>query len=473
MAGRRTFFDTVREFFKGRRRSKGDVYVEPSDEVRWESAGPGSISDNRLGAHFKGLLADREVVSAGRVQILNLNKIRDRLGEHWPRYAEKIHAVVHETFEHRLVRADVYSRLSEFAYVIVFATLSKAEAQIKCSAIAEEIAAKLFGQEEAAKLVEVQTVVIGVGRGVALEKVNVAEVLSDLFDKHAALEGTLSSKEAAALAAVEAVDARLLEWMKSPFNPVVTELPADLDYRFRLVWDVARNALSTFLCVIVRKTDDPNVSLDYSSLYHADSAELIAKLDYSVLARVKRELKALHESKRRVLIGCPVHFQTLNRLSSRAYFTTLLKDVPEGFGQYLMFEIVGLPDATPQSRVAEIAATLRPYARSILVRQERGAVRFGHIAGTGVHAVGIDAGQYGAPEDRLMPAMNDFAVAAKDAALKSYIHGLSSLSLTTAALGAGFDYIHSHAVHAPLEQPDYIRRFEFMDLYAKLRAGHG
>jgi len=473
MAGRRSFFDTVRSFFGGRRRPKGEAHIEPSAEGRWETAPSGALPENRLGAHLKGLLADREVVSAGRVQILNLNKIRERLGEHWPRYANKVHAVVHEVFEHRLVRADVYTRVSEFAYVIVFATLSKAEAQIKCSAIAEEIAAKLFGQEEASKLVEVQTVAIGVGRGVALEKVNVAEVLNDLFDKHAALEGAFTAKEAVALAAVEAIDARLLEWLKSPFNPVVTELPADLDYRFRLLWDVARNALSTFLCVIVRKTDDPSVSLDYSSLYRADSADLIAKLDYSVLARVKRELKALHESKRRVLIGCPVHFQTLNRLSSRAYFTTLLKDVPEGFGQYLMFEIVGLPDATPQSRVAEIVATLRPHARSILARLERGAVRFGHIAGTGVHAVGIDAAQYGVPEERLMPAMNDFAAAAKEVGLKSYIHGLPSLSLTTAALGAGFDYIHSHAVHAPLEEPDYVRRFEFMDLYTKLRAGQG
>jgi hypothetical protein len=72
----------------------------------------------------------------------------------------------------------------------------------------------------------------------------------------------------------------------------------------------------------------------------------------------------------------------------------------------------------------------------------------------------------------LMQQMNRFARAASDkTGLPTSLHGASSLSLVTAALGAGFTYIDGDAVAKLIDDPRGLVDFRLADLYRPLTSG--
>jgi hypothetical protein len=62
--------------------------------------------------------------------------------------------------------------------------------------------------------------------------------------------------------------------------------------------------------------------------------------------------------------------------------------------------------------------------------------------------------------------MERLAAMAAKAGLRSYAHGLTSVSLTTAAIGAGFDYIDGDVVTTVVDTPVEAYRFEARNIYA-------
>ena len=69
----------------------------------------------------------------------------------------------------------------------------------------------------------------------------------------------------------------------------------------------------------------------------------------------------------------------------------------------------------------------------------------------------------------VMQQLNRFARAVADkTGLPSYLHGAGSLSLVTAALGAGFAYIDGDAVAKLIDHPRGLVDFHVADLYRPL-----
>ncbi len=64
--------------------------------------------------------------------------------------------------------------------------------------------------------------------------------------------------------------------------------------------------------------------------------------------------------------------------------------------------------------------------------------------------------------------MERFVGRASKAGLRTSVYGLNTLSLTTAAISSGFDYIEGDAVHSEVDQPDHVYRFQSEDLFAHL-----
>jgi hypothetical protein len=62
---------------------------------------------------------------------------------------EKVHAVAESTISRHLLRGDVFERGSDDSYLVLFATLDKAQADFKCRVISKEIARHLLGTHSA------------------------------------------------------------------------------------------------------------------------------------------------------------------------------------------------------------------------------------------------------------------------------------------------------------------------------------
>ena len=134
----------------------------------------------------------------------------------------------------------------------------------------------------------------------------------------------------------------------------------------------------------------------------------------------------------------------------------------------MALELVDLPEGAPAGRIAELLAYIRPYSRILSVRTHLSQAQFDTFSAAKVVAVGVALGRETLSEAELFPRMNRFTQAANQAGLRTYAFELRTRSMTTAALGAGFDYISGQMIGSVKDAPDAAYKFEFADLYSGL-----
>jgi hypothetical protein len=73
------------------------------------------------------------------------------------------------------------------------------------------------------------------------------------------------------------------------------------------------------------------------------------------------------------------------------------------------------------------------------------------------------------PEQQIMGILNSFSSAAKSYKIShTFVLGVSSLSLTTSSVCAGFDYVGGTAIHDAVEHPDTIHKFRHENIVSAL-----
>lgn len=133
-------------------------------------------------ARIDELLAQRPADSnlvGGKINLLNIDEIRQRLGAKWPRYEEQVQHIVSETLNRRLSEKDFFTRSGDDAYMILFHNTSEAEAKLKCALLGQEISRKFFGELEGAGCVlNVETLVATADGGVARERIHLVDAVA-------------------------------------------------------------------------------------------------------------------------------------------------------------------------------------------------------------------------------------------------------------------------------------------------------
>src|SRR4051812_39384208 len=89
----------------------------------------------------------RSAIPAGRLHLVGLDDVREKLGPSWPAAAQKVQAIAEATIARRLLPGDVFEPYDDASYVVLFASLGRVEAEFKCRAIRNEITRQLLGSE--------------------------------------------------------------------------------------------------------------------------------------------------------------------------------------------------------------------------------------------------------------------------------------------------------------------------------------
>ncbi len=75
-------------------------------------------------------------------------------------------------------------------------------------------------------------------------------------------------------------------------------------------------------------------------------------------------------------------------------------------------------------------------------------------------------------EQQVLSVLNNFSATAKSHKMTyTFALGVSSLSLTTSLVCAGFDYLGGIAIHDVVPKPDIIHKFRHEDIVAGLIQG--
>lgn len=385
---------------------------------------------------------------AGRVNFIGLSKIREKLGDRWGRVAERADEITRRAIERRLTAADVYTRYKELHYLIIFAHLPREQAQLKCALIAEEITKRLLGEDIAPDLLEVKTMISALGDALELEDVPRIESLAARL-----AEGDPAQTERRVTQPPDDDDTW---WEAQP--PATADAMSGVAFVYRPMWDVRHKAITSYACTPIANPGGPQL--------HVSDPSVLRRLDALAQRRVITDLRNLVKANRRMMLALPVHFETLAALASRnEYMELCRRGIPPEGSRLLVFELVSIPDGLPQSRLLELSAILRRFGRSVLMRSPVARTMFRPAAETGIAAVGIEAPGDSVPEARQMQDMERFAAAARRAGLTTYVHGLRTISLTTAAIAAGFDFVDGDVLTSVVERPQNVYGFEMTQLF--------
>ena len=128
---------------------------------------------------------------------------------------------------------------------------------------------------------------------------------------------------------------------------------------------------------------------------------------------------------------------------------------------------MGTPQGVSLSRLGAIVGILLSFGRGVNLRTTLQDTDFQTYREARLFGVGVEVGRAAVSDEALINSFQRFVERAERYGLRTYIHGLSSLSMTAAAVGAGFDFIDGDAVTSVTESP-VAYRFSIEDMYENL-----
>lgn len=384
-------------------------------------------------------LSTNSTVSTGRVHLIGLEKIKGMLGDDWGRLKNKAHHIVRAIIEEHLTPQDVCTLYEDLSYLLVFANLSKEEAQLKCSMISQEIASRLIGTQTAPDFTDVSTLAAKEDGKIYFEELPDIETLASQLK--VVCDDEKKRKESADI----------------PFDK--PEKPGEIDWTrirlvFRPLWYVRHEMVTTFLSIPVREMVNGAFAYGYDVLPNSHDPEAVAKLDAHTLGSSARELDRIAGEGKKALLSVPVHFETLAGSQRRMDYIKMCSLLLRKHRDRMVFELVELPEGVPQARIAELVSALRSHARAVTARFSIEHRNFAAFRTAGLHAAGADIFSSNKKEAELMREMNGFVEMANNQKLKTYIHGVRTLSMRTAAITSGFDYIDGYALTSIVDAPE-------------------
>ena len=114
----------------------------------WAPSSPAAGLEAEFAAKLKALTdGDPGALTLGRLQLVGLQAVRERLGERWPSVVEQVRALTETILRKRLTKDDTFLFEPNGDVVVCFGNLVGAEAWFKATSIAREIRDHLLGCE--------------------------------------------------------------------------------------------------------------------------------------------------------------------------------------------------------------------------------------------------------------------------------------------------------------------------------------
>ncbi len=234
-----------------------------------------------------------------------------------------------------------------------------------------------------------------------------------------------------------------------------------LTIRYVPVWQVKNSVISGYHSSSHFQADD--LTLTGESLIPLDApASLVAAYDAYILKHVLDGVIFGEQAKKPCIVIIPAHASTVRRIESGSQYLGLCNTIPQESRKFMVWEIIHRTTDTPSPTSCE---AMKRFCRAIVFRLDENWSDFSILAGTEIHGVGFDCFGSRSTEDQLIAAMNRFTERAEPSGIWTFVSGVGSKSLATAAVCAGVDYLYGDAIVAPTDAPQGIHQFALEDIF--------
>ncbi|MFZ1990432.1 MAG: hypothetical protein WAW96_11755 [Alphaproteobacteria bacterium] len=406
------------------------------------------------------LLGSNPTVAAGKLQMIGLSRIREKLGDRWEKSRSHISITVERAITNELGDGDVYFQIDELAYVVLFKDRDINESSLICAKIAQGVCRKLFGEDE--DIVRVRTVTCNADGSILSEDVNVeatldtmleAKGVETIFDRDGEVAETADSSPKQ--------DKRRSIRLIDPLGAAVVADLSDVEFKYSPVWDTFRRVVVTYLCRPHLRAAEPSGS----QFPVAEETEEQVEIDLRILEDCAQKVRELRSQNRRVLIVFPVHWSTIARSKAWIPFKAALNSLHSEVSQDLIACVHGLDSGLPNIRIAQEFPKLSQYSRAIYACIGCGDVGVERFVNTKTACVGFSIPNGTIDERSIVSRAREFCIAADAKNIPSFAFGLSTRSLVIALLGTGFRYLEGAAIRPAVATPRHAFAQEMVDLF--------
>lgn len=448
----------------------------------WRGLIGGRSAQNTALARFETsvdtLLQSHGSAVLGRVHFVNLEELIVRRGEGKKSRLMKAENAILSVIGKNLKEGETFVRPEVGVLWFLFPDLNRAAGELKCAAIADQIARALTADDPIYAALKSEKTVQPIdqktwsARKIA-SPASAAAKRDETERKDRAKKDSSDrpdSKTGYSTPAKSLKPARSFRRESPP--PVSTlyadRLPRGIAVGYQAVWNV-RSRLITSYAAVPRRDYSEGTTVTGKWILGTDTGFApVAALDSFVQRKSVAGLRALIEASQQTLLVMPVHFSTVDNQSLFLPYWRELAELSPDERKHVVIEVLQVSDALPAFRAKDVMARLRPLARSVLVRLSPDSMRIKSWAESGAHAVSFAATEDRIPEKALMEKMNDFTARAEEAGIHACVHDVATPSLATAAVAAGFRYVGGPAILPEIDMPQTIEPFECERIFSQI-----
>jgi hypothetical protein len=407
---------------------------------------------------------DAAAASAGKIQLLDLAALKNRIGSKWERMAGPVQKFFEGAIRRHLGPGDMFYHADELSYLVVFRDLSEAETDLKCTAISEEICQRLFGENG-----ESVTLRNLVGK-IRLPANGLNNAEQRAINERLEREGReiLVTKGASSNASQHRPPERELcvtlgDAMGSQRRIVST----DVAFVYRPIWDCAKHAVLTYLAQPVLRTAVPPAN-EQDSFLSVHDPEDAAFLDLMALEECTSRVKLLRGAGMRIILAVPVHFDTIARSRLWEGYSARYRALPKDVSRDLAFIISGIESGVPHIRLVQELPKLALTAFRVFCLVDSVDGLRDRFARSGANGVGVALSHF-QPEVHAAKVVADIAREAHAVAIDSFALGVTATSLALRAIDAGIRYLEGSTIRPSVSDPRHAFLHDVEDLYRSLR----
>jgi len=410
-----------------------------------------------ISASVLSLIKDPRAVAAaslGRVHILNVDAIREAVGEKWERHADLVEDFVLRAFRRSARDDDFIVRVNDADFLLIQPDREPMAALTRASQLMRETLSFFLGS------VKSENIHISIVDAIASDGLQARRVAEK------DLEAAASRPRDLSLSLDGSPPWEAFGVASTPREVLIIKRPDGSDLRALLyvepVWRVDRAAVVSFVLrtVSFQDTDDGAAPVEEDDLAPRTHAVLAGRRLAFAQARLEeasdQPIGALH---------VPVSYAALTQSGARlSVLADLKRHQAAGHASRTIVELTNVPPAAPSSGLAEIVAQLRPFARAVMLRTRLAAIppawRHCGVAG---FVLELNPSE---PERQSLQKIDSFAKLTAEMRCASGLDHVSSRSVALAAWAAGINHLAGDYLAEKCGDTLAPHRFSFADLYS-------
>jgi hypothetical protein len=366
-------------------------------------------------------LAGSDVLSAGAVNLIGLDAIRDHLGDRWAGKRDRIWEHVERDLEKRLGAFDMALRLDETTFLVALPGATKFAAQVTCLHALQDIL-KFFLGESRPSDIRVSNVTAVGGDSVSSAPLDARELAAQSRNPPPVYMPDAEPEQPA-----KAWRPPLAGRTESGLFVSRSRAPVEVRLGVQAVRNLKRNLVTSYL---IERSTQPAVD---------DTADLL-QVDIAVMAYAAT---LMHEHKTtggRLTLHVPISYTSAASIRGRELALQIMRSHREQAREIILIEIAQLDPGVPPSRLLETVSLLKPFCLGVLARVRPSLKALAAVKDCGLRGLVLEAHGLGQTPAEVGPRLKAFADAAHGIAPNLIVHGLNRPDLIETAMAAGFTH---------------------------------